>query len=149
VAARPPGGEADAGTAEGARALVLHVDDDPALRASLRLLLASAGYRVVSAADGVEALARVRRERLQPDVLIVDYHLTDEMSGTDAIEALAAALGHAPPTVMLTADPMNVEVPWISGAPFWLVAKPFDGRVLLAGLNALVRFNRDTRAAAG
>jgi DNA-binding response OmpR family regulator len=135
--------------AAGGRPLVLHVEDDEALRASLRLLLSGAGYRVVSAADGPAALALVRGEHLVPDVLIVDYHLTEDMSGTDVAEALAAALGHAPPTVMLTADAMNIEIPWISGAPFWLVPKPFDPRVLLAGLNALVRFHRDTRAAVG
>jgi DNA-binding response OmpR family regulator len=129
------------------RPLALHVEDDEATRASLRLLLTSAGYRVVSAADGPAALALVRKERLVPDVLIVDFHLTEDMNGTDVAEALAAALGHAPPTVMMTADAMNIEIPWIPGAPFWLVPKPFDARVLLAGLNALVRFNRDTRAA--
>jgi hypothetical protein len=37
----------------------------------------------------------------------------------------------------------------MSGAPFWLVPKPYNARVLLAGLNALARFRRDTRAAAG
>ncbi len=131
------------------RPLALHVEDDEATRASLRLLLTSAGYRVVSAADGPAALALVRKERLVPDVLIVDFHLTEEMNGTDVAEALAAALGHAPPTVMMSADAMNIEIPWIPGAPFWLVPKPFDARVLLAGLNALVRFHRDTRAAAG
>jgi CheY-like chemotaxis protein len=135
--------------AGGERPLVLHVEDDEATRASLRLLLGSAGFRVVSAADGPAALALVHGERLVPDVLIVDYHLSEEMSGTEVAEALAAALGHAPPTVMLTADAMNIEVPWIPGAPFWLVPKPFDARVLLAGLSALVRFHRDTRAAAG
>ena len=129
------------------RPLALHVEDDEATRASLRLLLTSAGYRVVSAADGPAALALVRKERLVPDVLIVDFHLTEDMNGTDVAEALAAALGHAPPTVMMTADAMNIEIPWIPGAPFWLVPKPFDARVLLAGLNALVRFHRDTRAA--
>jgi len=136
-------------SAAGGRPLVLHVEDDEATRASLRLLLASAGFRVVSAADGPAALALVRKERLVPDVLIVDFHLTEDMNGTDVAEALAAALGHAPPTVMMTADAMNIEIPWIPGAPFWLVPKPFDARVLLAGLNALVRFHRDTRAAAG
>jgi CheY-like chemotaxis protein len=134
---------------EGARPLVLHVEDDEATRTSLRLLLRSAGYRVASAASGPAALALVRSEHLLPDVLIVDFHLDDDMDGTDVVEALARALGYAPPTVMLTADAVNIQIPWMSGAPFWLVPKPYNARVLLAGLNALARFRRDTRAAAG
>lgn len=127
--------------------LVLHVEDDDAMRASVRLLLRSAGLQVVSVASGLEALQRVRAEKLVPDVVIVDFHLTGEMTGADVAEALARVVGHAPPTIVLTADPSNAELPWMTGAPLWMLGKPFDGDVLLAGVDSLARFHRLTHAA--
>ena len=127
--------------------LVVHVEDDDAMRASVRLLLRSAGLQVVSVASGAEALQRVRADKLVPDVLIVDFHLAGEMTGADVAEALARAVGHAPPTIVLTADPSNAELPWMTGAPLWMLGKPFDGDVLLAGVDSLARFHRLTHAA--
>jgi len=62
-------------------------------------------------------------------------------------EALVRAVGHAPPTIVLTADPSNAELPWMTGAPLWMLGKPFDGGVLLAGIDSLARFHRLTHAA--
>jgi two-component system response regulator MprA len=49
---------------------VLVVDDDPAIRESLEELLRFQGYRVLSAADGVEGLGVVRGQR--PDLIVLD-----------------------------------------------------------------------------
>lgn len=126
--------------------LVLHVEDDAAVRTAVRMLLRSAGLSVLSVATGAEALRRVRADRLEPDVVIVDFHLPDEMTGADVAEALAKAIGHAPPTIVLTADASNAELPWIVGAPVWMLRKPFESSVLLAGVEALARFHRTTHA---
>lgn len=125
-------------------ALVLHVEDDAAVRTSVQMLMRSAGLRVVSVASGAEALQRVQSERLQPDVLIVDFHLADDMTGTDVAEALARKIGHAPPTIVLTGDRSNAELPWLVNAPVWMVSKPFDPAVLLAGVESLASFHRRT-----
>ena len=44
-------------------------------------------------------------------MLIVDYNLGDGMTGTEVAEEFARLLGHAVPTVILTGDPANAEVP--------------------------------------
>ena len=49
---------------------LLVVDDDPALRESLEELLRLQGYRVLTAADGVEGLRAVHDE--SPDLIILD-----------------------------------------------------------------------------
>jgi len=58
-------------------ALVLVVDDEPDIRELVRINLEQAGHRVVTAADGDEALASVRHE--PPDALFLDVR----MPGTD------------------------------------------------------------------
>ena len=46
------------------------------------------------------------------------------MTGTEVAEEFARLLGHAVPTVMLTGDPANAEVPWLADAPVWVARKP-------------------------
>ena len=89
-------------------------------------------------------LRRIRRSpRSRPlrgrlDVLIVDYNLGRGMTGTEVAEEFARLLGHAVPTVMLTGDPANAEVPWLADAPVWVARKPLlpgdlVGRAAAAG----------------
>lgn len=132
-----------------ARGLILHVDDDEGMRRSTALLLRVAGFETREASSGEEALAQIEVLRGKLDVLIVDYHLGNGITGTEVAEDLARLLGHAVPTVILTGDPANAEVPWLSDAPVWLARKPLLPETLLAALPALVDFRRAVSAAAG
>lgn len=133
--------------APAARGLILHVDDDEGMRRSTALLLRVAGFDSREAESGEQALAFADCLRGKLDVLIVDYHLGNGMTGTEVAEELARLLGHAVPTVILTGDPANAEVPWLSDAPVWLARKPLMPEILLAALPALVDFRRAVDAA--
>jgi len=61
---------------------VLVIDDEPAIRDSLRMILEYDHYEVLSAPSGPEGLARVQEDR--PDVVILDV----KMPGMDGIEVL-------------------------------------------------------------
>jgi CheY-like chemotaxis protein len=124
------------------RGLILHVDDDDAMRRATALLLRSAGFETREAASGEQALAQADSLRGRLDVLIVDYHLGRSMTGTEVAEEFARLLGHAVPTVILTGDPANAEVPWLADAPVWLARKPLSPDTLLAALPPLVAFRR-------
>jgi len=130
-----------------ARGLILHVDDDEHLRRSTSMLLRSAGFETREAVCGEDALAQVESLRGRLDVLIVDYDLGTGMTGTELAEDLARLLGHAVPTVMLTGDPANAEVPWLAEAPVWVARKPLMPQTLLAALPPLVDFRRAVAAA--
>ena len=80
-------------------ALVLVVDDDAANRASVLKSLEREGLRVLAAAEGREALAVLRRERVA--VLLTDLM----MPGVDGLELLKAARLTSPSTsvVLMTA----------------------------------------------
>jgi CheY-like chemotaxis protein len=124
------------------RGLVLHVDDDEAMRRSTAMLLRSAGFETREAACGEQALGQAESLRGRLDVLIVDYHLGRSMTGTEVAEEFARLLGHAVPTIILTGDPANAEVPWLADAPVWVARKPLLPETLLAALPALVAFRR-------
>lgn len=130
------------------RGLVLHVDDDEAVRRSTSMLLRLAGFDTREAATGEQALSQWELLRGKLDVLIVDYHLGCGMTGTEVAEDLARLLGRAVPTIILTGDPANAEVPWLADAPVWLARKPLAPETLLAALPALVDFRRAVTAAA-
>ena len=64
---------------------VLVVDDDPDMRNAITIILESQDYKIVTAQDGVEALASLRAE--QPDLMILDL-LMPNMDGFAVLKTL-------------------------------------------------------------
>jgi DNA-binding response OmpR family regulator len=121
---------------------ILVVDDEPTLRETLVDALESDGYRVVSAADGREALLRFRAER--PDLILLDLMLP-ELSGVEVCRIIRAESGV--PIVMLTAKDSELDkvVGLELGADDY-VTKPFSLRELSARVRA--QFRRTDQAVA-
>jgi CheY-like chemotaxis protein len=130
------------------RGLILHVEDDESVRRSTAMLLRAAGVETREAATGEQALTQVESLRGRLDVLIVDYDLGHVMTGTEVAEEFARLLGHAVPTIILTGDPANAEVPWLTDAPVWVARKPLSPETLLAAIPPLVAFRRAVEATA-
>jgi signal transduction histidine kinase/CheY-like chemotaxis protein len=80
---------------------VVLVDDDVEIRDSMRLLLESWACRVVSGGTLGEVQEKLRRQRLAPDALIVDYRLA-AMTGLQVIDQLRAAHGKELPALIIT-----------------------------------------------
>jgi two-component system response regulator MprA len=115
---------------------VLVVDDERAVRGSVRRALALEGYQVSEAAGGREALDALR-ERV-PDVVVLDVLMPD-VDGLEVCRRLRAA-GDRVPVLMLTArEAVADRVSGLdAGADDYLV-KPFALDELLARLRALLR----------
>src|SRR5690349_25161249 len=81
-------------------AQILVVDDEAAVRESLRRALALEGYEVELAADGAEALYRLDIGEIQPDAIVLDV-LMPNVVGLETARRLGGA-GNRIPSPMLT-----------------------------------------------
>ena len=78
---------------------VLVVDDRPDVRLSLMYMLEAAGFTVLEAGDGREALAVLGKRRV--DVLLTDLYMPG-MDGITLVDAIRNRLGRPPRLVMMT-----------------------------------------------
>jgi two-component system response regulator MtrA len=116
-------------------ASILLVEDDASVREAVTMALEGDGHRVETAVSGDEALARWRRSR--PDLVLLDVMLP----GADGLEVCRTVRREDQvPIIMLTArsDPIDVVLGLESGADDY-VTKPFETRVLLARIKAVLR----------
>ncbi|WP_029421828.1 response regulator transcription factor [Alicyclobacillus macrosporangiidus] len=122
-------------------AKVLVVDDEAAIVQLVAYNLRQAGYEVMTASDGWDALAKV--EAADPDLVVLDWMLPG-LDGMEVCRRLRSR-GERPGIIMLTArdDEVDRVVGLEMGADDY-VTKPFSPRELTARVKAVLR-----RAAAG
>ena len=101
------------------RGPILVIDDDPELRALLKRVLEHDGHRVVTAADGFEAMNQYETER--PSLLFVDL-MMPRLDGDQFLRVLGTP---RPPVVLVTASSKREEIAAKYGVEGSL-SKPFD-----------------------
>lgn len=117
---------------------ILVADDESHILHVVSLKLRNAGYRVLTARDGLEALELAQQEK--PDLLITDYHMP-QLSGLELCQRLKQQPATSSiPTIMLTArgyhlEPSDTEKSGI----LRMVSKPFSPRQLLATVNEVLQ----------
>ena len=110
---------------------ILVADDESHILHVVSLKLRNAGYRVLTARDGQEALEMAQQER--PDLLITDYHMP-QLNGLELCRRLKQdAKTTGIPAIMLTArgyelEPSDTEQSGI----LRMLSKPFSPRHLLS-----------------
>jgi two-component system response regulator MprA len=115
---------------------ILVVDDERAVRDSLRRALELEGYDVDLAVDGADGLARISDG--QPDVVILDV-LMPELDGLEVSRRVRRS-GNRVPVLMLTArDEVDDRVAGLDAGADDYVTKPFALDELLARVRALLR----------
>ncbi|MGH3385194.1 MAG: response regulator transcription factor [Nocardioidaceae bacterium] len=115
---------------------ILVVDDDPAVRESLRRSLQFNDYSVALAADGAEALARIAAE--PPDALVIDV-MMPRLDGLETTRALRSAGNDVPILVLTARDAISDRVDGLDAGADDYLTKPFALDELLARLRALLR----------
>ena len=118
--------------------LILVVDDEPRVARLARDYLEKNGFRVVTAGDGLSALASARREK--PELVILDLMLP-QMDGREVCRTLRRESDV--PIIMLTA--LSEEIDQVTGLEIGAddyITKPFSVRTLVARVRALLRRTR-------
>jgi CheY-like chemotaxis protein/MinD-like ATPase involved in chromosome partitioning or flagellar assembly len=117
---------------------ILIVDDDPDLQRLMSLVLEMAGYEVVTANNGAEALIKIRSDR--PDLILLDI-MMPEMDGFETCRRLRKLPegAHIPVIMLSAADQVTDKVKGLRVGANDYVTKPADSRELLARIEAHLR----------
>jgi two-component system chemotaxis response regulator CheY len=114
---------------------ILVIDDSPTVRQQVGLALAQAGFQVIEAVDGYDAISKVDATVA---MLICDVNMP-RMNGLEMLEKLRTdARWQKLPVVMLTTEgqPGLIERAKKAGAKGWII-KPFKAELLVAAVQRL------------
>lgn len=115
---------------------ILVVDDDRAVRDSLRRSLEFNGYTVDLASDGQQALAAVANDR--PDAIVLDV-MMPRLDGLEVARRLRSGGDDLPILVLTARDTVSDRVSGLDAGADDYLPKPFALEELLARLRALLR----------
>ena len=115
---------------------ILVVDDEQAVRESLRRSLRFNGYEVLTANDGLEAVETVRAEN--PELVILDVMMPN-MDGLEVCRTLRSEGWDRPILVLTARDGVSDRVAGLDAGADDYLPKPFALEELLARVRSLVR----------
>lgn len=119
-------------------ALVLVIDNEPAVLESMQMLFERWGCEVMAVLSRDQALAELERTGKRPQAILADYHLDDDLTGFDAIHRVRKYLEEDVPGAIITADRTD-EVRTLLRAQYLPVLnKPVKPNRLRALLTSLI-----------
>ena len=110
--------------------IIMTIDDSPTMRQMVSLTLSEAGYQIIEAVDGLDALAKVNGHRI--DLFLSDVNMPN-LDGIELTRRLRANPGTRFTPIVLVTTESQVEKKMAgkaAGASGWIV-KPFDPDQLL------------------
>ena len=116
------------------------VDDDPAVRETLSIVLSAAGYKVICFADGAALLATARSR--SPLCMLLDVHIPGK-SGLDILKELRAQDYPAPIFIISGSGDIAMAVDAIKSGALDFIEKPFRGSEIVQRIeDAIGAFTR-------
>jgi two-component system NtrC family response regulator len=127
--------------------MILIVDDDLAVRTSLKLLLKQAGYTAEAVAGPDEALAAVRQQ--VPQLILLDMNFSATTTGADGLALLAQLKATAPqvPVILLTGwGSIALAVAGMKAGAAEFVTKPWQNDALLQTISTVLHLQAPAEA---
>lgn len=122
--------------------MILIVDDDPVIRASLSLLLGRAGYECKVFESPDEAIDEVRRAA--PEAVMLDMNFSRFTTGEEGLTRLQQIKLFAPdtPVILMTAwGSIELAVAGMKAGAFDFITKPWDNTHLLKTVKTAIALN--------
>lgn len=119
--------------------VIMIVDDSASIRQVVSMTLKGAGFEVLTANDGKDALAKLQATKERINLLITDVNMPNMDGITLVKEAKKLAAFKFTPMMMLTTEASDTKKQEgrAAGAKAWLV-KPFQPPMLLTAVSKLI-----------
>lgn len=122
--------------------MILIVDDDAAIRLSLKLLLTRSGFETTLASTPKEAMAIVRSQQLQ--LVMLDMNFTRSTTGEEGLTLLRQIKIFKPdtPVILMTAwGSISLAVEGVKAGAFDFITKPWDNTTLMRRISLAIELN--------
>jgi CheY-like chemotaxis protein len=116
---------------------VLLVEDEPGVRNAMRVLFKIEGFHVTAVAGAAEALALLH-ENADFDLIVTDFHLEGDRTGTEVISAARRVFGNSMKAILVTGDTSSVVRELQADANLRVASKPVNSKELLALVSSLL-----------
>jgi CheY-like chemotaxis protein len=118
--------------------LILVVDDEGAIQVAMQSLLQSWGYSVIAAGSYAEMLERIASHPEVPRLIICDYRLRDNETGSTIIERLRHEYNDDIPGMLITGDTAPDRIKEAQASGYRLLHKPVANDKLRAAIEQLI-----------
>lgn len=124
---------------------VLCIDNEPAVLAGMQALLSGWGCEAATAANEAEALAVLRDGTHEPEIILADYHLDDDLGPNVAVK-VREVVERDIPVIVITADHTNDVEADIQARGMSMLKKPLKAAALRAMINNALNRRRTDAA---
>lgn len=119
--------------------LVLVIDDQAAVLEGMRAMLGRWGCEVILADTEEAAVAVIKQTQRKPDLIIADYRLRGDCTGSQAIDRVRGELGESIPAMIVTGDTGPERLREAQASGHMLMSKPVAPARLRAFLRTVRR----------
>ena len=122
--------------------MILIIDDDPAVRSSIRLLLKQAGYETEMASDPDSGRALIKQ--VVPSLVILDLNFSNDTSGREGLKFLPELIRDCPgvPVILITAwATISLAVEGMKLGAFDFISKPWQNENFLQAIHTALALN--------
>jgi signal transduction histidine kinase/CheY-like chemotaxis protein len=119
--------------------LILVVDDEVAIQIAMKSLLQSWGYSVIAAGSFAEMIDRIAANTLLPRLIVCDYRLRENETGSAVIERLRNEYNDDIPGMLITGDTAPDRLKEAQASGYLLLHKPVPNDRLREAIEELIR----------